>query len=204
MDGCMLLFPSTASQRLFICIYNYMRKRIGPHLQSYALLKTQHERSALASKHLPRPRLRAFPGGRDALQELAPFRADLEARTALVLFVRPFFDPPLLEHDLEIARKCRGIEVKPLAEIDPSHRTGLGHGNQQVELARFQAPVSHFGFIDTAQDAVHLAPVTKQALAGNLVDDVRIFCGPCHGHSASCTDTCICKYLCQETLTRLD
>src|SRR5215510_10542862 len=118
------------------CIYNYMRKKSALlYPRSCALLQTQHECCAFAAKHLLGAGLSALPGGRDAVQELAPLQGDIESRAALVLFVRLFFDPALLEHNLQIARQRRGIEMKPLAEIDPPHRSGLGDGDQQVELA---------------------------------------------------------------------
>src|SRR5215510_12919589 len=142
-------------------------------------------RAASDRAPVPRPRCRAFAlrglaGGRDALQELAPFRRDLELRAALVCFVRLLFDPALSEDDLQIACQRRGIEVKALAEIDPSHRAGLGHGDQQVELACLEAPIAHLGFIDAGQHAVQLAPVSKQTLARNLVDDARMGRGASH------------------------
>src|SRR5262245_38705869 len=151
--------------------------------QSFTHLQTEDQRRALAAKHLPCAHLRTLPGGRDALQELAPFRGDLEPRTTLVRFVRPLLDPALLEDDLQVTRQRRGIEVKPLAEVDPPHQTGLSHGDQQVELTWLEAPIAHLGFIDTGEHPVHLAPVAQQALARNLVDDARMGRGTPHNKS---------------------
>src|SRR5262245_21421961 len=102
---------------------------------SCTLLQAQHQGRTFASEHLPRPRLCALPGRRDVLQELAPLHGDLPSRAALVRFVRLFFDPALLEHDPQIARERRGIEMHPLAEIDPAHRTSFGYGHKQTQLA---------------------------------------------------------------------
>src|SRR5690242_1165946 len=99
---------------LYLHIQLYAQKFFA---QSFAFLETQHERRSFVAKHLPCASLRALPGRRDALQELASFRGDLEPRAALVRFVRLLLDPALLEDELKVARQGRGIEVKPLAEV---------------------------------------------------------------------------------------
>src|SRR5262245_21070251 len=177
---CYPFYPSPLAFRGLGVLFAYTMICPNIFAASLGLLQTEHQCRALAAEHLPCAGLRALPGGRDALQELAPFRRDLELRAALVCFVRLLFDPALSEDDLQIACQRRGIEVKALAEIDPSHRAGLGDGDQQVELACLEAPIAHLGFIDAGQHAVQLAPVSKQTLARNLVDDARMGRGASH------------------------
>src|SRR5262245_16483697 len=178
-----------ACRRMFAysCIYKFLVERIL-HRSAWRItsLETEHEGGAVAAEQLLGTRLGAFPGRPNALNQVAAFGGDLEARAALVLVVGNFLDPSMLEHDPEIARQRRGIEAQPLAELGATHRAGLRHRDQQAELARLQPGRAHLRVIDAGQLPADLAPPAKQALARNLfgngLADKRLTLRSRHGY----------------------